>query len=75
MLLPVELEEEAQRAMALPSESRLQKLSALLIETLQVSTGTTIEIQVWSRRYHPQNLSPDSRLLRHFRFDLASAQH
>lgn len=70
--LPVELEEEAWRAATLPSEGRLRKFSDQLQAALELPAGAAIEIQVWSRRYDPLDLQPDSELLRHFRTENAS---
>ncbi|MEP5763536.1 MAG: hypothetical protein ABJ308_03050 [Halieaceae bacterium] len=67
--IPPGLEEEARRALTLPTEYRLDKLSRLLREELQLPPQVAVEIQVWMRDYDAGNLTPRGRLLRHFRDD------
>jgi hypothetical protein len=71
LAVPVGLEDDISRALALPSERRLQILSALLREQLAVPSTSGLEILVWSRQYAPGNLTPQSRLLRQYRGDAA----
>jgi hypothetical protein len=70
---PEDLEEEVLRALALPSERRLEILNRLLRERLGVAVTSDFEIQVWSRNYDAGNLRPENQLLRHYRHTHATA--
>lgn len=65
--LPFGLEEEARRALALPSQPRLHRLQCRLRDMLAIEPGSEIEIQIWSRYYDRESLRPYNHLLRHYR--------
>ena len=65
--MPEELKDEGRRALALPSERRLNKLTELIRASLALPADTGIEIHIWARRYSPEDLRPESYLLGHYR--------
>jgi hypothetical protein len=65
--LPEGLEDEGRRALALPSEHRLRKLTELIRASMALPAETSIEIHIWARRYSPEDLRPESYLLGHYR--------
>jgi hypothetical protein len=76
--VPYELEEDAARALALPSEARLRALARALAERAphDLEPPETIRIEVFARRHDPETLAPRGELLRsaELRLDGASAE-
>ena len=64
--VPEELEEEAERALALPTEARLFALARALAERAprDLEPPEAIRIDVFARRHDPETLAPHGELLR-----------
>lgn len=64
--VPEELEEEAERALALPTEARLVALARALAERAphDLEPPEAIRIDVFARRHDPETLAPHGELLR-----------
>jgi hypothetical protein len=73
--VPEQLEEEAARALALPSERRLRALARALAERAprDLEPPDTIRIDVFARRYDPETLAPQGELLRSVELRLDAA--
>jgi hypothetical protein len=70
--VPEELEAEARRAVALPTEERLRALALRLAEQADPRDGPleAIELQVFATRYDPVRLAPSGEPLRSVRVEL-----
>lgn len=75
LAIPEELEEEAERALALPTEARLLALAAGLAERAprDLEPPDTIRIDVYARRHDPETLAPHGELLRSVELRLGEA--
>ena len=64
--IPEELAEDAERALALPTEARLVALARALAERGpgDLEPPETIRIDVFARRHDPETLAPHGELLR-----------
>ena len=64
--VPEELAEDAERALALPTEARLVALARALAERAprDLEPPETIRIDVFARRHDPETLAPHGELLR-----------
>ena len=64
--VPAELEEEAERALALPAEDRLRALALALAERAptDLEPPETVRIDVFARRHDPATLAPYAERLR-----------
>jgi hypothetical protein len=75
--VPEELEEEAERALALPTEARLLALARALAERAprDLEPPEAIRIDVFARLHDPETLAPHGELLRsvELRLDAPSA--
>jgi hypothetical protein len=74
--IPPELREEADRALALPTERRLRALALALAERApsDFEPPEAIEIAVFARRHDPETLAPRGELLRAVRVPLDGAE-
>lgn len=76
--VPEELEDDAERALALPTEARLLALARALAERAprDLEPPDTIRIDVFARRHDPETLAPWGELLRsvELRLDGAAAE-
>lgn len=66
LAIPEELAEDAERALALPTEPRLVALALALAERApqDLEPPETIRIDVFARRHDPETLAPHGELLR-----------
>jgi hypothetical protein len=73
--VPEELEEEAERALALPTEARLVALARALAERApsDLEPPEAIRIDVFARRHDPETLAPHGELLRSVELRLGGA--
>lgn len=73
--VPEELQEDAERALALPTEARLLALAAALSERAprDLEPPDTIRIDVYARRHDPETLAPHGELLRSVELRLGEA--
>jgi hypothetical protein len=73
--LPDELEEDAQRALALPTEERVRALARALAERVprDFEEPESIRIDVFARRHDPETLAPRGELLRSVELRLGGA--
>jgi hypothetical protein len=73
--IPAELEEDAQRALALPTEKRLRALARALAEHAprDLEAPESIRIDVFARRHDPETLAPRGELLRSVELRLEGA--
>jgi hypothetical protein len=64
--VPEELQEQAERALALPTEERLRALALALAERApsDLEPHETIRIDVFARRHDPETLAPHAERLR-----------
>jgi hypothetical protein len=64
--VPEHLQEDAERALALPTEARLLALAAALAERVprDFEPPEAIRIDVFARRHDPETLAPRGELLR-----------
>jgi hypothetical protein len=64
--VPEDLQEDAERALALPTEARLLALAAALAERMprDLEPPDTIRIDVFALRHDPETLAPRGELLR-----------
>jgi hypothetical protein len=64
--IPSDLEEDLQRALALPTQERLLDLARALAERadFDLERPQAIRIDVFARRHDPQTLAPHGELLR-----------
>jgi hypothetical protein len=69
---PVELEQEVQRALTLPSDARLAALAQKLATQSTPDDGpaTGLELQVWRQAFDPHTLAPSGQLVRRFELEL-----
>lgn len=68
IMLPANLADEIERALTLPTPSRLRSLAHALAEISTPDHGPTVavQIQVWHTRFDPETLTPTGSLLREF---------
>lgn len=75
--VPEDLQEDAERALALPTEARLVALARALAERAprDLEPPEAIRIDVFARRHDPETLAPHGELLRsvELRLDAPSA--
>ena len=66
VVFPNSLAEEVARALALPTEARLEDIARALALTPTPDHGpaSAVQIQVWHTRFDPETLTPASRILR-----------
>jgi hypothetical protein len=74
--IPDELEEAAERALALPTESRLRSLARELATRAprDLEPPDAIRIDVFARRHDSESLAPSGVLLRSFELRLGDAR-
>ena len=66
VVLPSSLAEEVARALALPTEARLEDIARVLALTPTPDHGpvSAVQTQVWHTHFDPETLTPSSRILR-----------
>ncbi|MGI9327048.1 MAG: hypothetical protein ACR2PZ_17655 [Pseudomonadales bacterium] len=69
LAVPYELADAVRSVLALPGDRQMRYLITALTEHGLIASGSSIEIQVWSKRYDRERLRPQSRVLRHYRSD------
>jgi hypothetical protein len=73
--IPEELQEDAKRALALPTEERLRALARALADRAprDLEAPESIRIDVFARRHDPETLAPRGELLRSIELSLEEA--
>jgi hypothetical protein len=73
--IPAELQEDAKRALALPTEERLSALARALAEQAprDLEAPEAIRIDVFARRHDPETLAPHGERLRSLELRLEGA--